>query len=661
MKKLSLLLFTGIYLFGSLFFVREDAKAATKVVLTLKGKKASINEKTVAIHVGGKDAVLSYLVNGKRKKIKGSWSSTNKKVVKIDKSGRCKALNNGVSTIKFSYIDGKKKKKLTCKVRVYTKPEEINIVDELAVSGESIIKPRETRRIKVELVPSDKALEVNADIKSDYKVFYELFSDEECKKSTDLGIVDSNGNVLAKDFGGEMYLRVGARMNSSSKKVLYSEPYKILIDGLTAEEKRLEDERLKKEAEEARERERLKPSRIEIKENAPMQSGVSNQPNFLTAKIYFKIYDGNGKEVTNDASLNNGSVSVFWNNTQLQVQQPGVALVTLVTNIPGQPQSIGTLGKVTVTYREPAGKDITSTKDVRIAPMSIITKAEVKGIYRYYYDEMSKDFKYEKVLDTENVRMKKGDKIGNSGNIIALNAMPGAYYLLIDATDSYNEFVNDIGLRETALNIQINGKTGIQIDESLDYYGKKVKQSIKPIVIDGRPYLTFPLKEATVEAGEIQIILQGGYVRNVFSKMISDGTTMRFFYLTGQLSGSSEPIQVGKENSLDYILSNSKGEYIKDYDQVLYHLKLTDTFKSGMIYLPDNSNILSSGKKSLFRIRKNPVNNQAEIIYTPQMNILLSGNPLIPISDFGTDEITVLRGYGENLERKLTIYVVKPK
>lgn len=633
--------------------------AQEKVVLTLKGKKTAVNKKTLALLLGEKKLSLSYLVNGKRTKLKGNWSSSNKKVIKVDKKGNCQALKNGTATVKFTYKMKGKEKVLSCKLKVFTRPSELLLYEKKSGEGSVSVGVNSGLQFVTKQIPSEKASFVNPKTKGNYKISYQLFSDADCTTPTDLALVDNKGYVKTLEFGGTVYLRAEARLTEKSNVSCVSEVSTIEIEGLTKEEKKEEDERLEKERREAEEKERLKLQRIEIDADAPIYIAPSPLPGLLYATLNFKLYDGNGKDITYDNTVTNSNLSATWENTPLNIKGPGTAEIILYTNIPGKPQNIGSTGSVTLRYKEAGGKEITATKTVRIAPQAFIMDAEVKGIYQYALDKNTNKYKYEAVLDATDVRIKKGDKIGNPTEHMMLNAMPDAYYLLLKVKDSYNKDVCEAGIKESGLNLTILGNTGLEIAETEDFSGKKSKQSIKPMVIDGRPYLTYPLKAAEVKSGELQIIMQGGYVRKVFTKMISDGTTLLFFLLTGQSAKPGEQIKVGAENLLDYRLVNSKGEEVKDYDQVLYHLKLTDTFKNGNIILPQNSDILSSNKGSIFSIRKNRSNNQAEIVYQPQITVLLTNNPQSPIAEYGKDEVTILRGFGPNHEKTMPIIVTK--
>ena len=100
------------------------------------------------------------------------------------------------------------------------------------------------------------------------------------------------------------------------------------------------------------------------------------------------------------------------------------------------------------------------------------------------------------------------------------------------------------------------------------------------------------------------------------------------------------------------------GGDIKEYGAVLYYLGLTDQFNTGIVNLPFDSKIISSSKGSSFVIKRNATTGEAEIHYTPNSNVLINGNTVM---DFGIDEITLLKDYGPELERKIPISVNKKR
>ena len=172
--------------------------------------------------------------------------------------------------------------------------------------------------------------------------------------------------------------------------------------------------------------------------------------------------------------------------------------------------------------------------------------------------------------------------------------------------------------------------------------------------MDGKAYLTYPLKPGKVIVGDMEIIITGGGVRTSVKKRITDGSVLRLFFVT------SSGTYMGQDNILEYSLFSSKGEQIKEYSAFLYLLGIDDPNNSGNIFLPYDSKIISSSKGSVFTIRKNPTTKEAEIHYNPSFNTLTM-NPNGTVSDIGQDEVTVLKGYGAELERTIPIVVYKKR
>jgi hypothetical protein len=150
----------------------------------------------------------------------------------------------------------------------------------------------------------------------------------------------------------------------------------------------------------------------------------------------------------------------------------------------------------------------------------------------------------------------------------------------------------------------------------------------------------------------MNIIIQGGAVRQVIKKTITDGSSLMTFFVTGNAA------YIGQDNIISYGLYTSSGTAIKEYNAFIYYLGLSDPNNVGNIILPYDSKILSSNKGSTFSIRRNEVTKEAEIHYTPNVNVLLNGGTM---QDYGADEITVLKGYGADLEKKISIVVSRKR
>ena len=254
-------------------------------------------------------------------------------------------------------------------------------------------------------------------------------------------------------------------------------------------------------------------------------------------------------------------------------------------------------------------------------------------------------------MDKDVIKLKNGDEIKDFGSYAMMNNLPDSYYLLIKATDNYGNNINSTGIRDFKLNVDVTGSAIISLDTVLEN-GVEVKESIRPITVDGVSYLTYPLRAGKVKTGEMNITIQGGTIRKVIKKIITDGSSLKAFFITGSTT------YVGQDNIIPYVLYTSSGTAIKEYGEVLYYLGIADQDPLGVgtVTLFPDSKVLSSAKGSTFSIRRNPTTKEAEIHYMPNFNVLMNNNV---IQDYGTDEITVLKGYGPDLERKIPIVVSK--
>ena len=79
------------------------------------------------------------------------------------------------------------------------------------------------------------------------------------------------------------------------------------------------------------------------------------------------------------------------------------------------------------------------------------------------------------------------------------------------------------GLKDTKLSVSATGSALVSVDTVLEN-GVETKESIRPITVDGVSYLTYPLSAGTVKSGDINITIQGGAVRQVIKKTITDGS-----------------------------------------------------------------------------------------------------------------------------------------
>ena len=629
----------------SSIFSTEIMAAAKSYLYT---SKKPVSKKT--IYVGGDSVKLKYNINGRTKGIKGSWKSDNTGRIKVNKNGTCKAVGNGKATVSFTYKYGRKTYTLKCKFIAETKAGEVSILNSAGTTDEVTVESGTDYKFRSKITPVEEATELNNKIKSTDKVFYQLFADENCTQKTKLGTIDSIGVFSAGEKAGVLYVRASAKKTQKSEDDVVSDIIKINIEEAKKEEEPKKEEQKKEENKNDTKPDKLKPARIELSGYAVVRD-ITAQNSGYFADVSFKVFDGNGKEITASPILDNGKITATWKGSDAPINFAGKVTLFLPFSPPNIPNPIGTTGEVKLTYKGADNNEITAIQTVSVVPPSLITTAEFKGIYKCSYSTTNASIYYEAVLDKEITKLKNGDEIKDFGSYAMVNKMPDSYYLLIKATDNYGNNINAVGTRESKIMVDVTGSALVSLDTALEN-GVEIKESISPIAVDGVSYLTYPLKASKVKSGEINITIQGGTVRQVIKKMVTDGSKLSAFFLTGTIA------YVGQDNIIPFVMYTSSGTAIKEYGEVLHYLGITDKDPMGVgtVTLFPDSKVLSSAKGSTFSIRRNPTTKEAEIHYMPNFNVLIKNNT---IQDYGTDEITILKDYGTELEKKTQITVSK--
>ncbi|MGP1404432.1 MAG: hypothetical protein ACTTKY_09780 [Catonella sp.] len=629
----------------SSIFSTEIMAAAKSYLYT---SKKPVSKKT--IYVGGDSVKLKYNINGRTKGIKGSWKSDNTGRIKVNKNGTCKAVGNGKATVSFTYKYGRKTYTLKCKFIAETKAGEVSILNSAGTTDEVTVESGTDYKFRSKITPVEEATELNNKIKSTDKVFYQLFADENCTQKTKLGTIDSIGVFSAGEKAGVLYVRASAKKTQKSEDDVVSDIIKINIEEAKKEEEPKKEEQKKEENKNDTKPDKLKPARIELSGYAVVRD-ITAQNSGYFADVSFKVFDGNGKEITASPILDNGKITATWKGSDAPINFAGKVTLFLPFSPPNIPNPIGTTGEVKLTYKGADNNEITAIQTVSVVPPSLITTAEFKGIYKCSYSTTNASIYYEAVLDKEITKLKNGDEIKDFGSYAMVNKMPDSYYLLIKATDNYGNNINAVGTRESKIMVDVTGSALVSLDTALEN-GVEIKESISPIAVDGVSYLTYPLKASKVKSGEINITIQGGTVRQVIKKMVTDGSKLSAFFLTGTIA------YVGQDNIIPFVMYTSSGTAIKEYGEVLHYLGITDKDPMGVgtVTLFPDSKVLSSAKGSTFSIRRNTTTKEAEIHYMPNFNVLMKNNT---IQDYGTDEITILKDYGTELEKKTQITVSK--
>ena len=626
--------------------------AAAKSYLYISKKPVSKQ----TIYVGGKSIKLKYNINGKTKGIKGTWKSEDTGRIKVSKNGTCKAVGNGKATVSFTCRYGRKTYTLKCKFTAETKAGEVRLLNSANTTEDVTVEAGTAyNKFKAKIKPVEEAAEIKNNIKPTDKVFFQLFADEDGRRKSTLGDIDSQGVFTAGKKAGTLYVRASAKKTKNAEDDIVSDVIKINITEAKKEEEPEKEDNKKEESKPKINPDKLKPARIELSSNAVVRD-LNQQNNIYFADVYFKIFDGTGKEITGSSDIVNSRFNVTWKGDNIQMNElsePGKVTLVLPTKLPNVPSSIGTSGELKISYKNTDNSEINDTKTVSIVPPSFITAAEFKGIYRCVYSSTNAAISYEAVMDKDVAKLKNGDEIKDFGSSAWVNITKDSYYMLIKATDNYGNNINSIGIRDSKLNVDVTGSALVSLDTVLDN-GVEVKESIRPITVDGVSYLTYPLKAGKVKTGEINITIQGGAIRRVIKKIVTDGSALRAFFLTGSTT------YVGQDNIIPFALYTASGTAIKEYGEVLHYLGIADQDPLGVgtVNLFPDSKVLSSAKGSTFSIKRNAVTKEAEIHYVPSFNVLIVNNT---IQDYGTDEITVLKGYGADLERKIPIVVSKKR
>ena len=410
----------------------------------------------------------------------------------------------------------------------------MSILNSAGTTDEVTVESGTDYKFRSKITPVEEATELNNKIKSTDKVFYQLFADENCTQKTKLGTIDSIGVFSAGEKAGTLYVRASAKKDKKAEDDIVSDVIKINIEEAKKEEEPKIEEPKKEENKNNTNPDKLKPARIELSSYAVVRDIVGQNSGYF-ADVSFRVFDGNGKEITAAPILDNGKITATWKGSEAPINFAGKVTLFLPFSPPNIPNPIGTTGEVKLIYKGADNNEITAVQTVSVVPPSLITTAEFKGIYKCSYSTTNASIYYEPVLDKEITKLKNGDEIKDFGSYAMVNKMPDSYYLLIKATDNYGNNINAVGTRESKIMVDVTGSALVSLDTALEN-GVETKESISPIAVDGVSYLTYPLKASKVKSGEINITIQGGTVRQVIKKMVTDGSKLSAFFLTGTIA-----------------------------------------------------------------------------------------------------------------------------
>lgn len=671
------------------------AKAAIAFLYDKKKPNAMLTtKKAKEIFVGGNQLDIGYNIGGQKKGIKGKWASSKPAVVKVSQKGRVTALDNGTAFISFTYVSGGKATSIKFKILSRTRASKVQIVNPAGFDG--TMDFGNVFSFRSVLTTNPKALKVNPKVEHSYKIYYELYMDENGLNPapSSLATIGDNGILKSNQEAGEVYLRALGKLSKKSKNgVIYSDIVKISIGPKI----KLKDAEIKQTAVnrfDVNFEEAFKISRVEIRDQRNVEvkntSLLTNEAKTLSvtadrsligdmriilyaedqkeertltfydqrvadielvgseaglvkfekgkgvAEVGYRLLDQFGTDVTKDPRFFGRSYALWEGNVLTEFSTTDNKI-----SIPLSPnQLIGYEGSLSVTYggnSSIAGDQAVSrVLKVKIGNPVGIREVQIQGVYKRSGNA------YVKVMDAA-TSLPVGTVISPFGGYFLYNEAPESYYLLIRVKDSNGNDVVEAGAGASKYVVAVTSATGIELDKA---DGKNEVTSIKPIEIDGVSYLTYPLKSAVLKAGtvNVRVLVTGTNLSSSLDMKVADGANLSAITISGEG-------RVGVENLVNLTVLAEGNKPVTKYEEVLTALGVTD-YGSGVVYLANYPNVMFSSKGSLFTLKKNQATGLAELYYSPFSTALPNG------SLQGLEEIIVMKG--TNFEKK-NFLIVKAK
>ncbi|MBP5304503.1 MAG: hypothetical protein J6Z02_01500, partial [Lachnospiraceae bacterium] len=217
MKKVLVMVLAFVMALTSVNIPQRASAAVAKIYVKGEPDKTYTKAKPKFLYVGGKKWNFDYNINGKTTKMKGTWSSTNEKIVKVDKEGKAKAVGNGEAQILYTYKLNGVTETLRTYVKCRTRAEEVEIEVVSPKNFDGTLAIGKTLDINRTLTPDADALEINSKIKSTYKTYGALYDDEDCTIEHDGSVAEmGKGMVVTGISDGVVYARANARNSKTN-------------------------------------------------------------------------------------------------------------------------------------------------------------------------------------------------------------------------------------------------------------------------------------------------------------------------------------------------------------------------------------------------------------------------------------------------------------
>ena len=590
------LVLAGTLAFGSFTAIapKEEAKAAIAFLYDKYTPSSMLTLKKIKeVFIGQENLDLEYSIGGRTSGINGRWKSSDKNVASVSKDGVVTAKKPGSTIISFTYKEVKKQVTIKCKIKVNSGVDSLSIAGTGKFDGtmftDSIIQFKATAKA------GSEEMKINPGRKATYGIFYEIFTDEACtvQVAPSVATITSSGFMVAGSGVSKVYVRAAVKAGRTATDGIRSNVIGVEIKDRV-----------------------LIPTRSAVKEiivennEAPL---ATLSDSGMKAEVRYKLLDQYGNDVTRDLRFAGKCSAVWEGNKPVKLISDGKFLIDLEPN-----QTVGYMGKLNITY----GGEGSFSKEVqiKIGSPSYIKSIEIMGIYKRTVTG------YSKVMDSSTF-LANGTVITSFGGNSVLNTVPGSYYVLVRAKDSYGNSIYNSGIPQSKISLVISGNTGLALDTA---DGKM--QTISPITIDGETFLTYPLRAARLNTGTVNIraVAVGNSASHAMDSKVTDGGSV------GSLAIAGEGV-VGKESMITYILTNTSNVQVTKYDEVLSVLGLSDN-GAGQVFIMPGSSIISSSLGSYFYIKKNISSGFAEFYYVPSGAVLQNST----VENY--EKITVLKG-----------------
>ena len=602
--------------------------ATPEAYIFLKGsspRKKYTSSKPRYIYVGGKKVNFDYYVDGKTKGVKGTWASSDKKIVTVDKSGIARAVGNGKATISFTFTYKGKKYSMKTHVVGRTRAESCTVKVVEPSDFDGTMEVGGWIDINRTLKAKAKARAVTPGIKSTYKAYGELYDDEDCTIVHD-GSVATLGDkfIVTGEGDGVVYFKANARNSKTNMDYnVDSNVIKITVGEGKQEEEDKPDETLvtgatQTDVDKIKVTSTTDINSITIKMGNTILSQRKGSPEIAADKKSAIVsLPGNYQTATYTVLINDVTSSAIEVKCEtrrlekMELDSPYAVLdrevISIINNKTVNP-------KATVRYRvfDQFGNDVTKSaafpvsdfysggifqlksqgvmefefsynpvigtkydvvlvhqgsaktmrEQVELVKPAVVEKISFAGIYRYDASKAS----YELMADETVSNMAEGTAtISAFGGSVSNTKTHGAYYMLFKAENQYggNAAAAGVGFNSLVVNLS-PGTTGLAIDTVKENGQSSAQiQSINPITVNNVEHLAYPLKSGTLKEGTAYLTAFAvGSSTNINTTLkVNSKMGIKTFTIS-----AAETLYDTKPTYLNYSVVDTYGNNVTDYN-----------------------------------------------------------------------------------------------